>query len=157
MKFFQPEYKHYAFDSHKRARVRTMFQENSLIEEYLDNHKIYFMKYGTNRSRLQPNNKYGKSSIEIQRKIAKSQSDIWLACQIVRMAHDQHINGLYNNPIRHEDLKLIQGIEAHLEANSKLDARKHIHPLTQVLLDVYYGANTDSGQTPHKYASKYSY
>lgn len=157
MKFLQPEYMHYAFDSHKRGRIKEMFNEDSLVKEYVDNHEIYFAKYGANRSRLQPNNKYGKSSIEIQRKIAKSQQDMWLACQIIRMAHDQHINGLWNFKIRHEDLKLIQGIEAHLEANSVLDARKHIHPLTQVLLDVYYGANTDTGQAPHVYASKYSY
>ena len=152
MKFFQPEYMHYAFDSHKRARIKEMFNDDSLIKHYVDNHAIYFEKYGTNRSRLQPNNKYGKSSMEIQRKIAKSQQDMWLACRIIRMAHDQNINGLWDINIRFEDLKLIQGIEAHLEANSKLDTRKHIHPLTQVLLDVYYGANTDSGKTPHKYS-----
>ena len=84
--------------------------------------------------------------------LARSQEDIWLICQLVRMAHDQYINGRWSIKIRHEDLKLIQGIEAHLHANSKLDIRKHIHPLTQVLLDIYYGPNTDTGKTPHKYS-----
>ena len=152
MKFLQPEYQHYAFDSHKRSRVKEMFNDDSLTRHYVDNHMEYFQKYGANRKLLKPNNKYGKSSIEIQKKIARSQEDIWLICQLVRMAHDQYINGRWSIKIRHEDLKLIQGIEAHLHANSKLDIRKHIHPLTQVLLDIYYGPNTDTGKTPHKYS-----
>ena len=82
MKFFQPEYMHYAFDSHKRGRIKEMFNDDSLIKHYVDNHAIYFEKYGTNRSRLQPNNKYGKSSMEIHQYLKINDGENYLSYDV---------------------------------------------------------------------------